>query len=180
MADKKKSSTSKASKASAKDVARARKVRPGKASADGKSPNLDKKLARVIGKRVRKLEGKLTQASKLERKRLRALESARRRRQLIEAALDELRKPTAKPPKARSESAASSETLAHEPDPVPAGDSPAAEAVAPAIRSTGAARPRAPRRTTSSTAKAPATATAPATAARTRRAGTKTTPKPEG
>ncbi len=58
---------------------------------NGQAPKLDKKIGRVIEKRIKKLRSELTEAARTERKRLRALERARNRRQLIEAALDELR-----------------------------------------------------------------------------------------
>jgi hypothetical protein len=61
------------------------------AAVDGRTPKLDTKVARLVAKRVKKLEQQLAEANRLERKRLRALDRAHRRRQLIEAALDELR-----------------------------------------------------------------------------------------
>jgi hypothetical protein len=71
--------------------AKAARGRGGSAARDGRAPKLDKKLGKVIDKRVRKLESRLSEAERLERKRVRALERARIRRQTIEAALDELR-----------------------------------------------------------------------------------------
>jgi hypothetical protein len=68
------------------------------AAADGRAPNVDNKLARLVAKRVKKLERQLTDAARVERKRLRSLDRAHRRRQLIEAALDELRVGTAPAP----------------------------------------------------------------------------------
>jgi hypothetical protein len=79
----------------AKDKRGSKKVdRPKRATAvagDGRGPALDKKLASLAAKRVKKLERQLTEAARVERKRIRALDRAHRRRQLIEAALDELR-----------------------------------------------------------------------------------------
>jgi len=66
-------------------------ARNPRAAADGHAPKLDEKLARGVNKRIHKLQDSLSKAAKLERKRVRALERARNRRQLIEAALDELR-----------------------------------------------------------------------------------------
>ncbi len=118
MADKKKSAgskatasrTAKASKA-AKAAPRLKKAKGAQLTGNGRAPRLDEKLVRAIEKRVRKLEGKLTEASKIERKRLRALESARQRRQMIEAALDQLTTPLVAPaaPPAQSPSEAPAE-----------------------------------------------------------------------
>jgi TolA-binding protein len=176
--DRKKSAT-KASKDAASDEAkRTKKARPAKPNKDVRSPRLDEKLARANDKRVRKLEGKLTEASRLERKQLRALESARRRRQLIEAALDELKGGRQAAP-ARGQSPAAP----GQPNTEPAAahgavkTAPAARSAKPATTRT----PRAPRRNTPSGSAAPAATAAPAAATpRPRRTGTKVTPKPEG
>jgi hypothetical protein len=58
----------------------------------GKSVSAEEKVARTVRKNLRKLEAELAAATRQESKRLRKLERARNRRQLIQAALDELRK----------------------------------------------------------------------------------------
>jgi hypothetical protein len=61
------------------------------AKAEGEiAPKLDDKIARFMGKRRRKLEDRLAEAARMERKRTRQLERARARRELIESALREL------------------------------------------------------------------------------------------
>ena len=62
----------------------------GKSAANGHKPKLDAKLAKLVEKRTKKLRQQLAEATRLERKRVRALDKAHRRRQLIEAALGEL------------------------------------------------------------------------------------------
>lgn len=57
---------------------------------DGRAPKLDAKLAKVVAKRVKKLRGQLADATRREHKKVRALDKAHRRRQLIQSALDEL------------------------------------------------------------------------------------------
>ncbi len=57
---------------------------------NGQGPRLDAKLAKVVAKRVKKLRVQLAAATRREGKRIRALDKAHRRRQLIEAAIDEL------------------------------------------------------------------------------------------
>jgi hypothetical protein len=62
----------------------------GKGAMNGHKPKLDAKLAKLVAKRTKKLRQQLAEATRLERKRVRALDKAHRRRQLIEAALSEL------------------------------------------------------------------------------------------
>ena len=62
----------------------------GKSATNGHKPKLDAKLAKLVEKRTKKLRQQLVDATRLERKRVRALDKAHRRRQLIEAALGEL------------------------------------------------------------------------------------------
>ncbi len=57
---------------------------------DGQAPKLDARLAKVVAKRVKKLRVQLADATRREQKKVRALDKAHRRRQLIQSALDEL------------------------------------------------------------------------------------------
>jgi translation initiation factor IF-2 len=121
--------TSKAAKAS--DPAAGKRPAASDGQRDGRAPRLDQKAARVLARQIRKLEKRLAQASQIERKRLRALERARNRRQLIEAALDELNRVPAPEASPEEPALAAAPAGPTEPGSLPAPKAP---------------RPRAPRR----------------------------------
>ena len=76
-----------------------------------KAPETAKtKLKPGVRKQLRRLEGQLADAARRERKRLRKLERARHRRQLIEATLDGLRGLTPQPRTAKRAGAAKAST----------------------------------------------------------------------
>jgi hypothetical protein len=62
-----------------------------RAAKDARAPKTTGKVKPGVRKQLRRLEGELNDAARLERKRLRKLERARNRRQLIEASLDAVR-----------------------------------------------------------------------------------------
>jgi hypothetical protein len=123
------------------------------------------KLARVVARRIEKLERLLVEAARVERKRVRALDRAHRRRQLIQAALDEM----------RTEGAASELPAPVSPEVAPAPQRRAASA--PVAPKAPAAAPK-PAARTPAAPKAPAAARPPTrgTAAATR--ATKPAPRP--
>lgn len=144
-------------------MAKGRSKRSGKAKSDqkprveakstapsaGRSKAKDKKLASGLRKQMRRLERQLAEAARLERKRVRKLERAHYRRQMVEAALDELRAAT--PGKAATSEAGGAVVVTVTPKatagagatrPEPAPTKPAA-ARAPAAPRTRAARPAA-------------------------------------
>ena len=77
------------SKAKGKD-AHANEAKAPKRASNGQRPKLDAKLSRLVARRLKKLHDQLREATRQERKRVQALDKAHRRRQLIEAAIDEL------------------------------------------------------------------------------------------
>ncbi len=116
---------------------------------DGRGTRLDAKLAKVVAKRMKKLRVELAEATRREGKKVRALDKAHRRRQLIQAAIDELSMDVV-PPSAPTAS--------------PAPGTPAAPTAKPAAPAKPAAR--------SAAAKPPAKPTAKPAAARTRKPAT--------
>lgn len=143
-------------------MAKGRSKRSGKAKSDqkprveakstapsaGRSKAKDKKLASGLRKQMRRLERQLAEAARLERKRVRKLERAHYRRQMVEAALDELRAAT--PGKAATSEAGGAVVVSVTPKAaatgVTAGRKPGAGARKPAAAKPAAASaPAAPR-----------------------------------
>ena len=140
-----------------------------KRASDAGASKIDGKAARVSARRVEKLEQLLTKADRVEHKRVRALDRAHQRRQLIQTELDELR------PGSPTTQAAPASAPAKAPVARPAGarrsTTPrAADAARSTTARTAAAKPTATRATaTRATApKAPAAPKAPTATTRRR------------
>jgi hypothetical protein len=128
-------------------MAKSKSKKPGKAHAvapvvSGKTPK-KASVPRGVRKHLRQLERQLSDAARQERKRLRKLDRATFRRQMLQAALEEL----------RGETAIAAATLA-EPTLAPESSSPP-ESAAP-ITATVAKAPRAKTGTAGAAAKRPA------------------------
>jgi hypothetical protein len=135
-----------------------------------------------VRKQLKRLEGQLADAARRERKRLRKLERARYRRQLIEATLDGLRGLTPKDGASKAGAAAGGKTAtAAKPD-APTATKPAPAQRATAARATTATkRPSTPAATPAKAAARPRATRPAATGPRAPRAAAtprRTAPKP--
>jgi hypothetical protein len=126
-----------------RETTMSRKSPPVAASGEMPAPNTAAKMPRGLRKQLRRLERQLSDAAQKERKRVRKLERAHHRRQVVEAALDELRAASPAKPKAKAKSPARPKTP----------EKPKAPAKA---ASTAPASTATPPKTTAATAKAPA------------------------
>lgn len=131
-------------------MAKGKAKKPRKARAVGPVVSVARRkkasVPRGMRKHLRELERQLSEAASQERKRLRKLERATFRRQLLEAALEQLRGETA-----IARATLAEPTPAPEPSSPPASAAPTTATVAKAPRArTGTSRPAATRRRTTS------------------------------